>query len=56
MKKVLMDNEKEGVSTVISLTCAHKLYFIVFICFSAVSHHGLARNTHIAVTQTRERR
>lgn len=51
MKKVLMDNEKEGVSTVTLPTCIPKFYLIVFTCFSAVSHYGLARNTHIATTQ-----
>lgn len=44
MKKLLMDNEKEGVSTVTLPLCVHKSLFIVFTCFSAVSHHGFARN------------
>lgn len=52
MKKVLMDNEKEGVSTVTLPTYIIKFYLNIFTCFSAVSHYGLARNTHIATTQT----
>jgi hypothetical protein len=64
LKKVLVLNEKEGVSAVCSdkfllqmetVTVVIAIIIVVdviYLCFFLVSHHSLERNTHFANPET----